>query len=99
MYINRQPTDNGNYGNPRSNGDGLYLADSLLDRYIATMGFAILTLDGDTVTAVEVNADALNAYMEEHPIVPPEPEQPTQIDRIEAQTMYTALITDTLLEE
>lgn len=25
--------------------------------------------------------------------------QPTQLDRIEAQTMYTALMTDTLLEE
>lgn len=28
-----------------------------------------------------------------------EAEEPTQIDRIEAQTMYTALMTDTLLEE
>lgn len=26
-------------------------------------------------------------------------DQPTQLDRIEAQTMYTALMTDTLLEE
>lgn len=26
-------------------------------------------------------------------------EQPTQADRIEAQVMYTALMTDTLLEE
>ena len=25
--------------------------------------------------------------------------EPTQLDRIEAQTMYTALMTDTLLEE
>lgn len=29
----------------------------------------------------------------------PEVEEPTQLDRIEAQTMYTALMTDTLLEE
>lgn len=31
----------------------------------------------------------------------PEPEQPTptQLDRVEAQVMYTALMTDTLLEE
>ena len=27
------------------------------------------------------------------------PEEPTQLDRIEAQTMYTALMTDTLIEE
>lgn len=32
--------------------------------------------------------------------VPPEPEpEPSQLDRVEAQTMYTALMTDTLLEE
>lgn len=30
----------------------------------------------------------------------PEPEpEPTQLDRVEAQAMYTALMTDTLLEE
>lgn len=29
----------------------------------------------------------------------PEPDAPTQLDRVEAQTMYTALMTDTLLEE
>lgn len=27
------------------------------------------------------------------------PEEPTQLDRIEAQAMYTALMTDTLIEE
>lgn len=27
------------------------------------------------------------------------PEEPTQLDRIEAQTMYTALMTDTLIQE
>lgn len=39
-------------------------------------------------TAEEMDAD----YVE--PI-----EEPTQLDRIEAQTMFTALMTDTLLEE
>lgn len=29
----------------------------------------------------------------------PEPATPTQLDRVEAQTMYTALMTDTLLED
>lgn len=29
----------------------------------------------------------------------PIPAAPTQLDRVEAQTMYTALMTDTLLEE
>ena len=31
--------------------------------------------------------------------IPDEPAEPTQLDRIEAQTMFTALMTDTLLEE
>lgn len=75
-YINKTPTDNGNYGNPQSNGNGYALPDSLLDSYIATMGFAIIALDGDTVTAVEVNQDALDAYLAEHPDVPPQPEEP-----------------------
>ncbi len=36
------------------------------------------------------------------PMPEPEPEpapEPTQLDRVEAQTMYTAVMTDTLLEE
>lgn len=30
--------------------------------------------------------------------IPDEPQEPTQLDRIEAQTTYTAMMTDTLLE-
>lgn len=30
--------------------------------------------------------------------IPDEPHEPTQLDRIEAQTTYTAMMTDTLLE-
>lgn len=75
-YINKTPSENGNYGNPSSRGE-IALPDELLDSYVATMGFAILTLDGDTVTAVEVNQDALDAYLAEHPDVPPEPPQPS----------------------
>lgn len=42
---------------------------------------------------VERTADEMDAdYAEQTP-------QPTQLDRIEAQTMWTALMTDTLLEE
>lgn len=35
------------------------------------------------------------------PIIPEQPSapQPTQLDRIEAQVLYTALMTDTLIEE
>lgn len=31
--------------------------------------------------------------------IPDEPQEPTQLDRIEAQTTYTAMMTDTLLVE
>ena len=54
-------------------------------------------LDGE----VQYSNDG-NVYVE--PDVPETPEQPsdprpTQLDRIEAQALYTALITDTLIEE
>lgn len=41
------------------------------------------------------------AYNGEYTVedIPDEPAEPTQLDRIEAQTMFTALMTDTLLEE
>lgn len=35
----------------------------------------------------------------EHQSMPNIPQEPTQEDRIEAQVLYTALMTDTLLEE
>lgn len=35
----------------------------------------------------------------EEPEAPEAPEVPTQLDRVEAQVMYTAMMTDTLLEE
>ena len=46
-----------------------------------------------------------SVWTEPEPVELPDPEivdaapQPTQIDRIEAQVLYTALMTDTLLEE
>ena len=40
------------------------------------------------------------AYNGEYTVedIPDEPQEPTQLDRIEAQTTYTAMMTDTLLE-
>lgn len=46
---------------------------------------------------------AKNGYtyeMEPDPAPQPEPDpEPTQLDRVEAQATYTAMMTDTLLEE
>lgn len=95
-YINKLPTENGNYGNPSSRGE-LLLPDNLLSAYLDSMGFVNITDDGETVLTVERNEEAYNAYIESLP--EPTPPEPTQLDRIEAQTMWTALMTDTLLEE
>lgn len=60
-----------------------------------------MTIPG-TFPFVEVSADggvvtALTAGIVPEPEPAPEPE-PTQLDRLEAQVAYTALMTDTLLE-
>lgn len=60
------------------------------------MGFVKLELDGSTVTAMIGNQEALDAYKASLP-EPVEPE-PTQLDRVEAQATYTAMMTDTLME-
>lgn len=100
-YINATPTENGNYGNPQSSpGEGrLALLDELLSDYIASMGFVELTVTDGIVTAVARNEEAYAAYIDEHPVTPEPDPEPSDIDRIEAQVMYTALMTDTLLEE
>lgn len=102
-YIKSQPTKNGNYGTPQSTqAEGmLTLPNNLLHDYLDTMGFAELTTDDGAVTAVTVNQSALDAYMGQHSETPdtdPTP-QPTAYDRLEAQILYTAMMTDTLLED
>ncbi len=96
-YIKSMP-ENSSYGNPHypeRDGD-IELPDNLVSAYLSTKGFAILTVVEDVVAGVERNAAAYNAYEREHPDLPPEP---SQIDRVEAQTLFTALMTDTLLED
>lgn len=103
-YINAQPTENDNYGAPQSNptDSTIALPDALLSAYLDTMGFAELTVENGQVTAVTVNQTALDSYTAQHSGVPdPEPEpmpEPTTLDRLEAQLLYTAMMTDTLLE-
>lgn len=95
-YLNSQPINN-NYGNPHTpaRAGDIELPDSLLADYTATKGFAILTIEDGTITAVSRNDEAYNAYEAEHPETPP---PPTDIERIEAQALFTAVMTDTLLE-
>lgn len=99
-YINAQATENGNHGNPQSNPgpDTITLPDSMLEPYLACMGFANITVEGGTVTAVTVNQTALDAYKDAHPDSPAPVPEPSAFDRLEAQALYTAMMTDTLLE-
>lgn len=72
-YINPTGPYHGNpMGQPFSGC--VMLPDDLLSNYLAAMGFVTLTLDGNTVTALAVDQDALDAYKAEHPDTPePEP--------------------------
>lgn len=99
-YINAQATENGNHGNPHSNQTAftVQLPDKLLSVYLDTMGFANLTVEDGKVTAVTVNQTALDSYKDAHPDTPAPAPEPSAFDRLEAQALYTAMMTDTLLE-
>lgn len=97
VFIKSKPV-NDNYGTPHyppQRGD-IELPQSLMEEYLATKGFAILTIENGEITAIARNDEAYNAYMADHP---DRPTPPTDLERLEAQVLYTALITDTLLEE
>lgn len=64
-------------------------------------GFVNISVEGNTVTSCEWDETAYQTFLSSLPKEPePEPyPEPTQLDRIEAQVTYTAMMTDTLLEE
>ena len=69
-YINSIPTENGNYGNPQSNGreDMHILPDELLSDYLDSMGFVNLTINkNNEIIKVERNAEASDAYQAQLP--------------------------------
>lgn len=74
-YINAAPDATGNHGNPVSNRrvGMLGLPDTLLATYIGAKGFVELTTIDGTVSAVEPNTEALEAYNADHPETPPAP--------------------------
>lgn len=77
FYINQTANESGNHGNPVSNqSEGMVaLPESLLTEYIHTMGFAHLTVDEGTVTAVAINQEAYDAYQADHKETPPTAER------------------------
>lgn len=80
-YIYEAANESGNHGNPVSHqSEGMVaLPESLLSEYIHTMGFAYLTVDEGTVTAVAINQEAYDAYQADHP-APPDPEPTAEED-------------------
>ena len=86
MYINAMPTENGNYGNPvsRAFDGGVYLPDEMLESYIDAMGFVSITVTDGEVETIQLNEAAYNAYIADHPITPPAPDEPTEEDDINA---------------
>lgn len=78
-YINTQGP---NHGNPTSAPfpNSVSLPDTLLMDYISTKGFCTLTVQDDTVIALVVDQEALDAYNAEHPDV--EPEKPVTVEEL-----------------
>ena len=78
-YINTQGP---NHGNPTSTHfpNSVSLPDTLLMDYINTKGFCTLTIEDDTVIALVVDQEALDAYNAEHPDV--EPEKPVTVEEL-----------------
>lgn len=97
-YINPTANESGNYGNPHNparEGD-LELPAIFVEDFVDALGFVNVTAADGVVTAVEKNTEAYDAYMAEHPDTPA---PPTDIERLEAQLLYTAMMTETLLED
>lgn len=63
-YINAQPNESGNYGNPKGQpfSGSVALPDDLLSDYINAKGFVIPVIEDGAVVSLEVNQEALTAY-------------------------------------
>lgn len=51
------------------------------------------------VDTIAVNQTLVDRWNEEHPVLPESDPEPTQLDKIEAQVVYSAMMSDTLIEE
>ena len=80
-YIEATPNDTGDYGNPMGQHftGCLKLPENLLPAYIEANGFILPEVVDGEVVSLEVNQEALDDYLAEHPEVPePEPEATTE---------------------
>ena len=72
--------------------DYAVVPDDMVTAIMETRGFCDIVLNEDGTEIVGFTALEI-------PEIPVEPAKPSQLDVIEAQVTYTALMTDTLLEE
>lgn len=88
-YINATPNESGDYGNPMGQPfpGCVALPDELLGAYIDAKGFVYLEVEDGEVVAVEVNQEALDAYLAEHPDQP----EPTPEESVTWASMATSI--------
>lgn len=81
-YIKSQPSESGCHGTPisKKRSDMVALPDELIPDYVATKGFAYLTIEDEAVTSVTINQEAYDAYEESLP--DPTPPEPTEEDDV-----------------
>ena len=92
-YINPEPNESGNYGNPRGEAfDGaLALPDELLNDYIEAKGFVYLEAKNGIVILARLNKQAYDAYV--NAIPEPKTDPQARIDELKqklADTDYIA---------
>lgn len=81
-------TNNGWAKNPYKNY--AVVPKNMVEDIVATRGFCDIELNEDSSEVVAFTA-------REIPVLPTEEQTATQLDRIEAQVTYTAMMTDTLI--
>ena len=88
-YINAQPNESGNYGNPMGQHfpGSVSLPDDLLSDYINAKGFVAMTVENGAVVSLEVNQTALDAYLADHPDQP----EPTPEEAVTWASMATSI--------
>lgn len=80
--------------------DGYYWCDEqYVDTYCQAKGFVNVEVDGDTVTAMTVNQEALDKWNAEHPDPEPVEPEPTTDDIVNALIGYDPAATTTSEEE
>ena len=89
-YAVRDIQTNGSWGSNPYGEDYAVVPDEMVLEIMETRGFVDIVLNEDGTEVVSFTALEI-------PEIPIAPAQPSQLDVIEAQVTYTALMTDTLL--